>query len=63
MTSKGILIESASNISFVAKGDISMEGTNISGEAKAEVKFEGKAGAEISTSGIAVLKGSLVQIN
>ncbi|MCJ8291327.1 MAG: type VI secretion system tip protein VgrG [Flavobacteriales bacterium] len=63
MTSKGILIESASNISFVAQGDITMEGVNISGEAKAEVKFEGKAGAEISTSGIAVLKGSLVQIN
>jgi uncharacterized protein involved in type VI secretion and phage assembly len=59
----GISMESAGDISIKASGDLTMEATNVSIAAQAEFKAEGSAGAEISTSAIAVLKGSLVQIN
>ncbi|MGJ8744935.1 type VI secretion system tip protein VgrG [Polaribacter sp.] len=61
--SNGIVMESAGNIELKASGDVSIEGTNVSIAASAEFKAEGSAGAEVSTSAIAVLKGSLVQIN
>lgn len=61
--SNGIVMESAGNIALKASGDVSIEGTNVSIAANAEFKAEGAAGAEVSTSAIAVLKGSLVQIN
>ena len=63
MSSDGILIESAGDINLKASGDINLEGMNIAGAANSEVKFEGTSGAEISTNGVAVIKGSLVQIN
>lgn len=59
----GISMESAGDISLKASGDVNIEGTNVSIAANAEFKAEGSAGAEVSTSAIAVLKGSLVQIN
>jgi Rhs element Vgr protein len=61
--SSGIFLESAGNIELKASGDVSIEGTNVNIKANAEFKAEGSAGAELSTSAIAVLKGSLVQIN
>ena len=63
MDSSGITIESASNLNIKATGDVNIEGTNINAKAKAQFKAEGSAGAEMSTSGMAVLKGSMVQIN
>ncbi|MCF6350629.1 MAG: type VI secretion system tip protein VgrG [Flavobacteriaceae bacterium] len=63
MNSKGIVMKSAGNIEIKASGDVAIEGANVSIAAKANFKAEGGAGAEISTSAIAVLKGSLVQIN
>lgn len=63
INSDGIAMESAGDISLKASGDVTIEGTNISLTANAEFKAEGSAGAEMSTSAIAVLKGSLVQIN
>lgn len=63
INSDGISMESAGDISIKASGDVNIEGTNVSIAANAEFKAEGSAGAEISTSAIAVLKGSLVQIN
>ncbi len=63
MDSSGIVMESAGNIEIKASGDVAIEGTNIELKANAEFKAEGSAGAEVSTSAIAVLKGSLVQIN
>ena len=63
MGSNGITLESAGNIELKASGDVMVEGTNIEAKANAEFKAEGSAGAELSTSAIAVLKGSLVQIN
>ena len=59
----GIVMESAGDIEIKASGDVKIEGTNINLTANAEFKAEGSAGAEVSTSAIAVLKGSLVQIN
>lgn len=63
MNSDGITIESAKDLILKATGDVTVEGTNVSIAANAEFKAEGSAGAEVSTGAIAVLKGSLVQIN
>ena len=63
LNSDGISLESGKDIILKATGDINMEGTNINIAANAQFKAEGSAGAEISTSAVAVLKGSLVQIN
>lgn len=63
MDSDGIAIESAGDISIKATGDVTIEGMNVSVKANAEFKAEGSAGAEVSTSAVAVLKGSIVQIN
>ncbi len=63
LNSDGISMESAGKISLKASGDVEIEGTNVSIKANAEFKAEGSAGAEVSTSAVAKLKGSLVQIN
>jgi len=63
MTSNGILMESASDMIIKASGDVNIEGTNINIKASANFKAEGSAGAELSTSAAAVVKGSIVQIN
>lgn len=63
LDSDGIIAESGKDFSIKALGDISIEGTNINIAANANFKAEGSAGAEVSTSAVAVLKGSLVQIN
>ncbi len=61
--SGGITLDSPKDIILKATGDIRLEGMNISVKANAQFKAEGSAGAEISTSAVAVLKGSMVQIN
>ncbi|WP_161597129.1 type VI secretion system tip protein VgrG [Dyadobacter flavalbus] len=63
MNEKGISIESSGNLRISAKTGIEIEGVNISNKAKGKFVAEGDAGAEIRTKAIAVLKGSLVQIN
>jgi Rhs element Vgr protein len=64
LSSDGITIESAGALNLkTSSGDVSMEGVNVKLKASAQLKAEGSAGAEVSTSAIAVLKGSLVQIN
>ena len=64
MNDKGIQIESASKMIIKASsGDIETEGLNIKQKAKAQFKAEGSGGIELSSSAIAKLKGSLVQIN
>lgn len=60
---KDIKIEATGKIDIKATQDLSMEGLNVKGKAKAELTMEGTAGAKLSTSAIAVVKGSLVQIN
>ena len=61
--SNGITLDSPGDIKLKATGDILIEGMNVSAKAKAQLKAEGAAGAEISTSAVTVVKGSLVQIN
>lgn len=59
----GITMESGKDIILKATGDVKVEGINVSLKASAQFKGEGSAGAEISTSAVAILKGSMVQIN
>lgn len=63
LNSDGILAESGKDFIIKATGDVKIDGTNIKLKANANFKAEGSAGAEVSTSAVAVLKGSLVQIN
>ena len=63
MDSGGIVLDSQGDISLITTGDIKLEGTNINIKASAQFKAEGSGGAEVSTSAVAVLKGSMVQIN
>ena len=71
MNDRGITMKSPQDITLEATGkltlkatqDTSIEGLNVNAKANAQFKAEGNAGVEVSTSAIAVLKGSLVQIN
>ncbi len=63
MDNGGIAMESGKDFSIKTTGDCNIEAMNINVKANAQFKAEGSAGAEVSTSAIAVLKGSLVQIN
>lgn len=64
LDSNGITLESAADLILkTGSGDVKVEGVNIEHKAQAEFKAEGSAGLEVSTSAIAVVKGSLVQIN
>lgn len=58
-----IIMEASGAINIKATGDLSMEGMNVSAKANAEFKAEGQAGAKLTTSAIAEIKGSLVKIN
>lgn len=60
---KDITLEATGKLTLKAKNDISVEGLNVQVKANAQFKAQGNAGAEVSTSAIAILKGSLVQIN
>ncbi|TDO68911.1 Rhs element Vgr protein [Flavobacterium chryseum] len=61
--SAGIKMESAGDISIKATGDVKIEGTNVNVKATAQFKAEGSAGAEMSSAAVAIVKGSIVQIN
>lgn len=63
LSSDGIVIESAADLKLVASGDIKLEGANIESAASAEFKAEGASGAEFSSGGNTVVKGTMVQIN
>ncbi|BCL33731.1 type VI secretion system tip protein VgrG [Nostoc sp. MS1] len=60
---KDITIEATGKLTLKATQDTSIQGLNVNVKANAQFKAEGSAGAEVSTSAIAILKGSLVQIN
>ncbi|WP_433763613.1 type VI secretion system tip protein VgrG [Flavobacterium ginsenosidimutans] len=61
--SAGIKMESAGDISIKATGDVKIEGMNVNLKATAQFKAEGNAGAEMSSAAVAIVKGSIVQIN
>lgn len=60
---KDITIEATGKLTLKASQDTSIEGLNVNVKANAQFKAQGNTGAEVSTSAIAILKGSLVQIN
>ncbi|MGC1528105.1 MAG: type VI secretion system tip protein VgrG [Phormidesmis sp.] len=60
---KDISLEATGSLTLKASQDVTIQGLNVNAKANAQFKAEGNAGAELSTSAIAVLKGSLVQIN
>lgn len=60
---KDITLEATGKLTLKATQDTSIEGLNVNAKANAQFKAQGNAGAEVSTGAIAVLKGSLVQIN
>lgn len=62
-SSKDIILDATGSLTVKAAQDISIKGLNVNAKADAQFKAQGNAGAEVSTSAIAVLKGSLVQIN
>lgn len=63
MDSQGINIKSSGKITLEASTDLSIKGVNLTAEASASLKASGSANAEVSSSGVMVVKGSLVQIN
>ena len=63
MDNQGINIKSAGKIVMEATSDMNLKGVNMTSEASASYKASGSANAEVSSSGIMVVKGSLVQIN
>lgn len=63
MDNQGITIKSAGKIAIEATSDMNLKGVNMTSEASASYKASGSANAEVSSSGIMVVKGSLVQIN
>jgi uncharacterized protein involved in type VI secretion and phage assembly len=63
MDSAGIALESPKDITIKANGDVKIDGMNVTITANAQFKASGNAGAEVSTGAIAILKGSMVQIN
>ena len=64
MNSDGITIESSGRLELKSGTELKIEGgTDLQIKAGANLKAEGTTGAELSTNAVAVLKGSLVQIN
>ena len=58
-----ISIESSKKISIKSDMDVEIEGMNIKNTAKAKFSADGSAGSELTTSAIAIVKGSMVKIN
>jgi hypothetical protein len=63
LSSDGIVIESGADLKLIASGDIKLEGSNIESAASSEFKADGASGAEFTSGGNTVVKGSMVQIN
>lgn len=65
MDDKGILLDSPKDITLKATGKVNITGTkDVTAESKSgKLVAKGATGAEVTTSGKAVLKGSIVNIN
>lgn len=63
MNDGGIEITSSKDFKVKAKGDIKLEGTNAEVKANAQYKASGGSGAELSSSAVTNVKGSMVNIN
>ncbi len=63
MNDSGIEITSSKDFKIKASGDVSVEGTNAEIKANAQYKASGGSGAELSSSAVTNVKGSMVNIN
>ncbi|HTL83240.1 MAG TPA: type VI secretion system tip protein VgrG [Bacteroidia bacterium] len=64
MDDKGFLLDTPKDINLKAKGKINIEGTNnVTVKSNAQLKATGTSGAEMSSSGQTVVKGSLLKLN
>lgn len=64
MDDKGITIDTPKKLTLKATDDIVIEGKkNITAKATSQFKASGNSGMEVSSSGTATLKGSIVKIN
>ncbi len=63
MNEDGIKIESIKDIILNAANNIEAEGVNVNIKGNAQAIIEGSSGAELSSGGSTVVKGSIVQIN
>jgi uncharacterized protein involved in type VI secretion and phage assembly len=63
LDSEGIKYETQGDLTIKATGDLNLEGMNVNIKANSQLKGEGMGGAEISSSAILTLQGSLVNIN
>lgn len=63
MNDSGIEITSSKDFKVKASGDVSVEGTNAEIKANAQYKASGGSGAELSSSAVTNVKGSMVNIN
>ena len=63
MDADGIIIESKKKITLKTDDDIEIKGKDIKNTAQGSFKADGTSGLELTSSAIAKLKGSLVQIN
>ncbi len=59
----GIELYSPKSIQITSESEVKIQGTTIEIQAQANLKAEGSAGAELSSSGVTTVKGSLIQIN
>ena len=64
MTEAGILMASSGGITLKAGTELKLEsGTALSVKGGTELKLEGTSGAEVSSSGVTKIKGTLLQLN
>jgi Rhs element Vgr protein len=63
MDQDGIKLDSIKDIVMKAATDVKAEGVNVSIKGSAQTKVEGSGGAELSSGGNTVVRGSMVQIN
>ena len=63
MNDSGIEITSSKDFKIKASGDVTVEGTNAEIKANAQYKASGGSGAELSSSAVTNVKGSMVNIN
>lgn len=63
LDASGITIDTGGDLVLKAAGDVTLDGSNVSATATAQLTATGSAGAELSSSGVTAVQGSLVQIN
>jgi uncharacterized protein involved in type VI secretion and phage assembly len=64
LNKEGIQFKSAKDIQFKAAANIKVEASsNLEMKASTQVKIKGNAGAEMSSTGTTIIKGTMVQIN